>query len=93
LATFIENFFFPFVPSTVAINSGTTYYQTGSNQNITITAVITANDETSFGSGSIKKNGTSIYTTVSPCPVSFGTTNGTSLVNLDKDFTIVLPLY
>lgn len=56
---FLENFFFPFIPATISINSGTTYYETGSSQNISIYGSITANDETTFleTTGSVKRDG------------------------------------
>ena len=77
---FLENLFFPFVSATVALNSGTTYYQTGSSNNITLTATVTSNDETSFGSGSIKRDGVEIYTDATPTP-SFGTTDTAVMVD------------
>jgi hypothetical protein len=54
---FLENFFFPFVTSTVSIVSGAPYYETGSSQNITVNGAIIRNDETSFGTGSVYKDG------------------------------------
>lgn len=57
LQDFIENFFFPFIPATVAISSGgTTYYETGSVQSFVISSTVTANDETIFGTGSVYKD-------------------------------------
>lgn len=54
---FLENFFFPFISATIAISSGgTTYYEIGTTQNVSITPVITANDETIFGNSTIKKD-------------------------------------
>jgi len=52
---FLNNFFFPFAPATITLDSiGTQYRETGSTQNITLTGNITANSETIFGStGSI----------------------------------------
>lgn len=54
---FLENFFFPFVPATVAISSGgTSYYEIGTLQNFTIASTITANDEILYGTASVKRN-------------------------------------
>lgn len=80
---FLENFFFPFVSATVSLNSGTTYYQTGSSNNITLLATVTSNDETSFGSGSIKRDGVEIYTDATPTP-TFGTTD--TAITVDKTY-------
>lgn len=72
LSSFIENFFFPFIPATVNISSaGTTLYETGSTQNFSITSTVTANDETSFGSASILRNSIVWNITGSPAPTSF----------------------
>lgn len=57
LEEFIENFFFPFMPATITINSTTLNYETGSQQTINLTGNLTANDETSFYTGSVMKNG------------------------------------
>lgn len=81
VVTFLDNFFFPFVSATIAINSGTTYYETGSIQNIATTATITANDEITFGSGSIRKNGTSIFTALTIPPLSFAYTDNGVMVD------------
>ena len=56
---FLDRFFFPFVPATVAITSpsSTTYYETGSVQNRLVRTRITANEETLFESGSVKRSG------------------------------------
>lgn len=59
---FLNNFFFPFLAATISINSGTSYYETGSAQSITINGSITANSETVFDSGSIRRNGVDWYT-------------------------------
>lgn len=59
---FLNAFFFPFVGATISINSSTVYYETGSSQNITIVGSITANTETNFGTGSIKRSGISWQT-------------------------------
>ena len=75
LQQFVENFFFPFIPATVAIaSSGTTYYETGSTQTFSIASSITANDETTFGSSSIKRDSAVWNTTGSSIlgtPLSF----------------------
>jgi hypothetical protein len=78
LKDFIENFFFPFVPATVAISSGgTTYYETGSNQNISVVSTITANDEITFGSSSVYRDSAAWNTTGSPSPLIFTFTDTT----------------
>lgn len=59
---FLEEFFFPFQIASISINGGTTYYETGSSVNISINGNITANSETIFGSGSIRKEGVDWYT-------------------------------
>lgn len=72
LLEFVDNFFFPFVPATVAITDASTiYYETGSSQNSSIISTITVNDETSFGSASVKRNNVTWNTTISPAPASF----------------------
>jgi len=70
---FLDNFFFPFVPSIVSITSpsSTTYYETGSVQTITVTSAITANDEVTFGSGSVKRDSLLWNTVASIPPFSF----------------------
>ena len=55
---FLNNFFFPFSSATVNINTGATYYQTGSVQTVTANGTVTLNSETVFGSGSVWKSGT-----------------------------------
>lgn len=70
---FLEEFFFPFISATISINNTTLYYETGSSQNIGINGVITANSETVFGSGSIRRNGVSWYTFTSAS--SYSTTD------------------
>ncbi len=69
---FIENFFFPFLTASVLVASGGTYYyETGSTQTFSISSTITANDETSFGSSSIYRDGIQWYSTTDPTPMSF----------------------
>jgi hypothetical protein len=68
--TFLNNFFFPFLPATVGISGGGTY-QTGSLQSPTITTTITANDETIFGSGSVFKDSALWNTKATIPPLSF----------------------
>lgn len=68
VSEFLENFFFPFIPATVSItNAATYYYETGSTQDFRITSSITANDETTFGTASIRRSGV-VWQTVSPIP-------------------------
>jgi hypothetical protein len=59
---FLNNFFFPFVPATIAISSGGTYYyETGSSQNFVVDTVLTLNDEVLVplvNTGSVLKNST-----------------------------------
>jgi len=70
---FLDNFFFPFVEATVNINSGTTYYETGSTEDITVNGTITPNTETIFGTGSVYKDGSTwnVIATIPPYPYSF----------------------
>ena len=69
---FLDNFFFPFIPATVAISSGgTSYYETGSVQSFVINSTITANDEVIYGTGSIKRDGLDWNTVGSIPPLSF----------------------
>lgn len=75
IAQFIENFFFPFIPSTISLTGGSSYYQTGSSVNVTLTATVTANDEVSFGTGSILKDGSEWYTSSTIPPLSFNKTD------------------
>lgn len=56
---FLNNFFFPFVSATVSVNSGVTYYETGSSQTITVNGSVTLNDETNFGTGSVERDSVS----------------------------------
>jgi len=62
VVNFLDAFFFPFVSATLSINSTTLYYETGSSQNIAVNGSITANSETVFGSGSVRKGGFDWYT-------------------------------
>lgn len=76
LTTFIENFFFPFVPATVSINSSTLNYETGSIQSIVINGSITANNETIFGiTGSVKSSTYEVSTFPSASTYSVTDTN------------------
>lgn len=76
LVEFIENFFFPFIPATVAISSaGTYYYETGSTQNFSISSTVTANDEISYGSGSVRRDGIVWNTTSTIPPLTFAFTD------------------
>jgi hypothetical protein len=61
LEEFIENFFFPFVPASVTLTSLTTYYETGSTPTITLSGIVTANDETIIGTGSVRRSGIELY--------------------------------
>lgn len=62
---FLDKFFFPFNPATISINGGVTYYETGSSQNVSIYGSVTANSETVFGSGSVRRSGYDWYTFLS----------------------------
>ena len=81
VVSFLDNFFFPFIPATISITAGQPYYETGSSQNIIIAATVTANDEVSFGSGSIKRDGSVIYTDPAIPPLSFAYTDIGVVVN------------
>ena len=50
---FLEDVFFPFVQAIISLNSGTSYYETGSEQNISLSGSISANDETIFSDAKI----------------------------------------
>lgn len=92
---FLDNFFFPFIAATLSITtpSSTVYYETGSVQNRIITSTITANDETSFGTGSVKRDGADWNTilAIPPYTPSFTDTNISSshtyqtFVQVDND--------
>jgi hypothetical protein len=72
VVSFLNNFFFPFVPATIAISpAGTTYYQQGTAPNFTVTTTITANDVVTFGSASVKRDG-NVWNTSTLPPLSFG---------------------
>lgn len=73
VVNFLDKFFFPFNAATISINSGTTYYETGSSQNISINGSVTSNSETVFGSGSVRRNGIDWYTF--PSASSYSTTD------------------
>jgi len=76
---FLNNFFFPFITASVQITipSTTVYYETGSVQNRSIVAIITPNNETIFGTGSVTKNGQPWNTiaTIPPYTASFTDSN------------------
>lgn len=67
---FLNNFFFPFLPATVATSGGTTIYETGSSNSLSVISTITLNDELTFGSASVRKNG-AVWNTTSSAPPSF----------------------
>lgn len=71
LEQFINNFFFPFVPSVLSINSGTTYVEVGTITSTTINGTWTANDETIKSGGYVNKNGVSWNTFGSTTPFSY----------------------
>ena len=68
--TFLNNFFFPFIPATVSISGGGTY-ETGSVQNISVVSTITVNDETLFGTASVFRNSVLWNTDSSIPPYTF----------------------
>jgi hypothetical protein len=74
--TFLNNFFFPFIPATVVI-SGVGTYQIGTLQTPSITTTITQNDETIFGTGSVFKDSVIWNTepTIPPYSFTFSDTN------------------
>ena len=49
----IENAFFPFIQALISLNSGTTYYEIGTTQSITLSGNVTAKDETAFSNAVI----------------------------------------
>ena len=74
VVSFLNNFFFPFAPATVTISSGgTTYFENGTVQSFTIASTLTANDEVSYGTGSVKRNGITWQTigAVSPGVITY----------------------
>jgi hypothetical protein len=74
VVAFLNNFFFPFLPATVAIAGGTTYYETGTNVDFSIASTITANDEVTFGTASILRDGTTWTSSTAP-PSPFTSTD------------------
>lgn len=68
---FLNNFFFPFVSATVSDTPvGTTLYQRGTSNTFTLTSTILANDEITFGSASVKRDGIEWSGSIIP-PLSF----------------------
>ncbi len=65
VVAFLNNFFFPFISATMAIDSSV-IYETGSLQNITTNVVITANDELIYPTSSLTRDG--LYITRSGIP-------------------------
>jgi len=76
LFEFIENYFFPFVPATISISVSGTVFEVGTNNNININGTTTANDETIFSNGTLKRDGIDIYLFGSN--LSFSTTDNFS---------------
>jgi len=76
---FLDAFFFPFNTASISINSGTSYYETGSSQSVTINGSVTARSETVFGSGSVRRNGIDWYTFSSASSYSTSDTVAASL--------------
>jgi hypothetical protein len=68
--TFLNNFFFPFAPATVAVSGGGTY-QTGSLRTVNVVSTITANQETTFYSASVFRSAISWNTDSTIPPYSF----------------------
>lgn len=52
---FLEAAFYPFVKAAISINSAIAYYEKGIAQNIAISGVVTANDETIFTNARIER--------------------------------------
>lgn len=71
LQTWVENYFFPFVPATITCTSATSIVEAGSTTSITVSGVTTANDETIFSIGVLNRN--------LPLPVSLLTFFGAAL--------------
>lgn len=65
---FLNNFFFPFIPASVSLTlvPSTTLYEIGNDPSPTIRVNVTANDETLFESGSVRKDGTNTWTITKP---------------------------
>lgn len=79
VVSFLNNFFFPFIGATVSINSGTSYFETGSAPTITINGAVTPNDELIFGTGSVLRDSLVFATmSVPPYPYSFNDTTVSS---------------
>ena len=74
---FLDKFFYPFNPATISINSGVTYYETGSSQTVSMNGIVTANSETVFGSGSVRRSGSDWYTFTSASSYSTSDTGVT----------------
>ncbi len=56
IADFMESVFYPFLAALISINSGTSYFEKGISQNISISGNITANDETIFSNARIERS-------------------------------------
>jgi hypothetical protein len=71
---FLENYFYPFVPASLAFSGSNATYEYGTQQSVTLSAVVTPNDETAIANRRIIEttNGNNIVTVGSAN--SFGVT-------------------
>lgn len=71
VVSFLDNFFFPSIPATISINSGISYYETGSSPTVNINGSLTPNDSLVFGNGNVWRDGIVWY----PFNGSYSTTD------------------
>ena len=83
IVSFLNNFFFPFIPATISIDSGV-IYETGSLQNIITNVIITANDEITYPTSSLKRDGLLITSSNVP-PLTFTYTDN----NITSDHSYI----
>lgn len=69
---FLNNFFFPFQPATLNLNSGTTYVEVGTLNNVTVSGSISMNDEVTTTGGYVNKNGVTWHTFGTSPTFSYG---------------------
>lgn len=79
---FLNNFFFPFIPSTVNMSSfaNNGLYEMGTVVSVPVISIITANDETIFTSGEVKRDGVTwnVAPTIPPLSFTFTDSNVSS---------------
>lgn len=83
ITEFLEACFYAFVNATISINSGTSYFEKGTSQNIPLSGAITANDETTFSNARIERS-TSGTITLTAAAGSYSKTD--HAINADVDY-------